>query len=83
MALRRFLDYAKGHEGVWFARRIDIARHWIENHPPVELVRPSELSREAFVAAYGGIFEHSPWIAERAFDLELGPAHGNWRRRGV
>jgi len=27
------------------------------------------------VASYGGIFEHSPWIAERAFDLELGPAH--------
>lgn len=28
-----------------------------------------------FVAAYGGVFEHSPWIAERAFALELGPAH--------
>jgi len=75
MALRRFMDYAKGHEGVWFARRIDIARHWIENHPPVAYDRPSEMSREAFVAAYGGIFEHSPWIAERAFDLELGTAH--------
>jgi OHCU decarboxylase len=33
------------------------------------------MERESFVAAYGGIFEHSPWIAERAFDLELGPAH--------
>jgi len=75
MALRRFMDYAKGHEGVWFARRIDIARHWIENHPPAAFDRPSEMSREAFVAAYGGIFEHSPWIAERAFDLELGTAH--------
>jgi OHCU decarboxylase len=21
------------------------------------------------------VFEHSPWIAERAYDLELGPAH--------
>ncbi|MCL4108756.1 UNVERIFIED_CONTAM: hypothetical protein GTU68_049097 [Idotea baltica] len=33
------------------------------------------MSREAFVAAFGGIFEHSPWIAERAYALELGPAH--------
>jgi OHCU decarboxylase len=24
--------------------------------------------RAAFVARYGGVFEHSPWIAERAFD---------------
>ena len=24
---------------------------------------------------FGGVFEHSPWIAERAFELELGPAH--------
>jgi OHCU decarboxylase len=28
-----------------------------------------------FVARFGGVFEHSPWIAERAFALELGPAH--------
>lgn len=27
-ALRRFMDYAKGHTDVWFARRIDIAQHW-------------------------------------------------------
>ena len=32
-ALERFIDYAKGHERVWFARRIDIARHWIATHP--------------------------------------------------
>ena len=24
---------------------------------------------------FGGIFEHSPWVAERAHGLELGPAH--------
>ncbi|MEO1266121.1 MAG: 2-oxo-4-hydroxy-4-carboxy-5-ureidoimidazoline decarboxylase, partial [Pseudomonadota bacterium] len=24
---------------------------------------------------FGGVFEHSPWVAERAYDLELGPAH--------
>ena len=31
------------------------------------------LDREAFVARFGGIFEHSPWIAEGAFDAGLGP----------
>jgi OHCU decarboxylase len=37
--------------------------------------RPSTLCREGFVAAYGGIYEHSAWIAEAAFDRGLGPAH--------
>ena len=32
-ALARFLEYAKGHEKVWFCRRLDIARHWREHHP--------------------------------------------------
>jgi OHCU decarboxylase len=75
-ALARFLDYARGHQHVWFARRVDIARHWAERHPaPVRAERPSDMAREAFVARFGGVFEHSPWIAERAHALELGPAH--------
>ncbi|HEX9858038.1 MAG TPA: allantoinase PuuE [Paracoccaceae bacterium] len=73
--LQRFLDYARGHEGVWFPRRIDIARHWAENHPHRRWLRPSRMDRAAFVARFGGVFEHSAWIADRAFDLELGPAH--------
>ena len=32
-ALARFLDYVLAHEGVWLARRIDIAHHWIARHP--------------------------------------------------
>jgi allantoinase len=32
-ALARFLDYVAGHEQVWIARRIDIARHWKTMHP--------------------------------------------------
>jgi OHCU decarboxylase len=75
MALRRFMDYAAGHAGVWFPRRIDIARHWAAHHPPEARTRPSQMDRDAFVAAWGGIFEHSPWIAEGAWALELGPAH--------
>ncbi|MCT2540074.1 allantoinase PuuE [Sedimentimonas flavescens] len=73
--LKRFLDYARGHEGVWFATRGQIAAHWAATHPPVHFERPSEMDRTTFVTRYGSIFEHSPWIAERAFDLELGPAH--------
>ena len=34
--------------------------------------RPSEMDRDTFVAEFGGIFEHSPWIAEGAHALELG-----------
>lgn len=74
-ALRRFIDYAQGHDGVWFATRGQIADHWRETHPPVAFDRPSAMDRDAFVAAFGGIFEHSPWIADRAHALELGPAH--------
>ncbi len=74
-ALRRFLDYARGHADVWFATRLQIAEHWARVHPPARGPRPSEMDRDAFVAAYGGVFEHSPWIAERAHALELGPAH--------
>ena len=33
------------------------------------------MTRGRFVQVFGGIYEHSPWIAERAWDLELGPAH--------
>ncbi|WP_171178109.1 allantoinase PuuE [Ruegeria sp. HKCCA4633] len=75
MALKRFLDYARGFADVWFATRLQIAQHWATSHPPVHRVRPSQMDRTAFVEAFGGVFEHSAWIADRAFDLELGPAH--------
>lgn len=75
-ALKRFVDYVKSHDRVWLARRIDIAEHWMENHPyQPPAVRPSRMAREDFVRRFGGIYEHSPWIAERAFELELGAAH--------
>jgi putative urate catabolism protein len=32
-ALGRFLDYIVEREDVWIPRRIDIARHWIAEHP--------------------------------------------------
>ena len=73
--LRRFLDHATAHPDVWFAKRGDIARHWASHHPHHRFERPSQMSRDRFVTLYGGIFEHSSWLAERAFTLELGPAH--------
>jgi putative urate catabolism protein len=38
-ALGRFLDYVQGHDQVWIARRIDIARHWLKAHPYADLPR--------------------------------------------
>jgi allantoinase len=32
-ALQRFLDHVQAHDRVWVARRIDIARHWKQQHP--------------------------------------------------
>ncbi|GAA4120143.1 allantoinase PuuE [Aminobacter aganoensis] len=75
-ALRRFIEYVQGHDKVWIARRADIARHWRDNHPyQPQALRPSRMERQEFVQRFGSIFEHSPWIAERAFEFELGPAH--------
>jgi 2-oxo-4-hydroxy-4-carboxy-5-ureidoimidazoline decarboxylase len=36
-------------------------------------VRPSRMSREAFVERFGGVFEHSAWIAEATWDAGLSP----------
>ena len=33
-ALGRFLDYVQRHDDAWVARRIEIAEHWQERHPP-------------------------------------------------
>ena len=75
-ALQRFIDHVKGHDRVWLARRIDIAHHWRKLHPyAAPALRPSRMGRAEFVERFGGIFEHSPWVAERAFALELGAAH--------
>ncbi|RZT18745.1 putative urate catabolism protein [Mycobacterium sp. BK558] len=33
-ALERFLDHVQTHDGVWLARRLEIAEHWRGVHPP-------------------------------------------------
>ena len=33
------------------------------------------MSHQKFVQTFGGIFEKSPWVAEKTWNSELGPAH--------
>ena len=33
-AIERFFQYVGGKKGVWLARRVDIAKHWADKHPP-------------------------------------------------
>jgi chitin deacetylase len=73
--LKQFLRHAEQKGGAWFATRGEVAAHWAAHHPPVARERPSGMHRKAFVQRFGGIVEHSPWVADRAWDLELGPAH--------
>ena len=37
-----------------------------------QTLTPSSLSREDFVQAFADIYEHSPWVAEQAYDLGQG-----------
>ena len=78
-ALARFMRYISAHKGVWCATRLDIAKHWHDHHPyqaatpmleaPIAALLHSPVSEDAFMARFGGVFEHSPWVAERSFDF--------------
>jgi OHCU decarboxylase len=76
-ALRRAIEHFKSHEGVWFATRLEIAEHWAKEHPATVSLKPSRMDQGTFVGHFGGIFEHSAWVAEGAYALELGPTHDN------
>ena len=77
--LKRAIEHMQRHENVWFATRLQIAEHWAQTHPPSEHPQPSAMDKATFVSEYGGIFEHSAWIAEEAFNLEKGPTHDTAR----
>ena len=32
-ALARFMDHVQRHDKAWICRRVEIARHWMANHP--------------------------------------------------
>jgi urate oxidase len=75
-AIRSFIDYAKTHQNVWFATRADIARHWRQHHPyQPRGLRPHLMGKDDFMTHFGGVFEHSPWVAADTYRSELGPAH--------
>lgn len=74
-ALRRVIEYFKSHQDVWFATRLQIAEHWAQEHPATKKIQPSTMDLDTFVSNFGGIFEHSPWIAKKAHGLDLGPTH--------
>ena len=75
-ALKKFLKYILQHKNVWLTRRIDIARHWISSYPSkVDAFCPSTFEKPKFMEVFSSVFEHSPWIAEKAWELELGTAH--------
>jgi OHCU decarboxylase len=70
-SLARFIDYVQSHDRAWTPTRLGIARHWIRRHPPPGGWKPSRLTRTLFVERFGGIYEHSPWIAGAAYDIGL------------
>ena len=70
-SLAKFLDYVQAHDKVWVATRLDIARHWIGSHAPAGGWRPSRMTRTLFVEKFGGVYEHSRWVAEAAHDRGL------------
>ena len=74
-AIRYFLEFVNTHADVWIATREQIADHWMQTHPHKRFNRPSKMNREGFIDLYGGIFEHSAWIADNAYDYELSYAH--------
>ena len=78
-ALQRALDHMRDRGKVWFATRLEIAEHWRKFNPPTPSSRPSEFDRERFVSGFGSIFEGSPWVANDAHELELGPTHDTAR----
>ena len=40
-------------------------------------VSPTNVRRAEFVATFGGVYEHSPWIAEQAWEQGLDISHDN------
>lgn len=37
--------------------------------------RPSQLDKASFIAVFGDIYEHSPWVAEEAWERKLDERH--------
>ena len=70
-ALERFLDYVGSQADVWVATRLDIARHWVHQHPPAGGYKPTRMGSALFSEVFGNVFEHTPSVAEHAFAAGL------------
>lgn len=68
-SIRRFIEYVQSHDHVWIATREQIATHWARHHRGG--LAPHRLNRPTFVAAFGDVWEHSPWVAEATWDAGL------------
>ena len=78
MAVKKFIDYAQSHDRVWFAKRVDIARHWRKHFPAPEIgASVQDMTADKFMESFGHVFEHSPWIAQGVWDGEIGFGHNS------
>ena len=57
--------YGAGQAQVLYARYLELAYNF--SVLALTLTRVNAMTPQAFVAEFGGVFEHSPWIAELAF----------------
>ena len=73
--LRRFIEHIQGFDGVWCPAPHRHRRALGKGSPAQAARAPERDGQARFVARFGEVFEHSPWVAERAHALELGPAH--------
>ena len=79
-ALARFLDYVqRPRAGLGLPPRSTSPATGTSTTAPSPAYGPQRCDRASFVARFGGVFEHSPWIAEAAWDA--GPARRSRHRR--
>ena len=77
-AIQEFVKYVKTHKNVWFAKRIEIADHWKNHHPYIpNRISPYEMSKKEFIKIFGNVFEHSSWVAEKAYFRGVNPSMRN------
>ena len=77
-AIQEFVKYVKNHKNVWFAKRIEIADHWKTHHPYIpKKISPYEMSKKEFIKIFGNVFEHSSWVAEKAYFRGVNPSMRN------
>ena len=77
-SLNKFLSYIQSFKDVWCPRRIDISDYWHLNYPfDIETwqSRVTVLSKSDFITKFSNVFQNGSWIAQEAFNLELGPSH--------